>query len=457
MSSLSDYEDDMRFLLPQGIGVATEDIEKYRPGGFHPVHLGDRFDHSRYKIVHKLSSSGFSTVWLAQDTIEEKWVALKIVTAEHSKMVEEKTALSLSATSGLMTGIAPTFVTQCHRQFTFEGPNGRHLCLVLPVLGPSASDLSYGITSRLRPWLARKVGCETAKAVANLHSRGLCHGEADIYHLFGPPATGLLETESGEATGPEAPRYITETLDFLSCSINIIGHDIKLVDFDECFPAALPPTKMLGTPIDFLAPEVAVGLSASPASDVWALGCCLFRLRAGEGPFENPYEVTSPVGLIRYIIQTIGDMPSDWQQTLWDDDGQPTKDSSIGQPLCKWEDERPLKDLVYQIWDEPEGGVVHISTLKPENDCPSLSSDKRSIPLPPCFSDIAWKPTAVKVNNTYFRGYDSESEDLLTAMPKIPEHEAALLYDLLLKIFVYEPEKRITAAEMLNHPWFHIQ
>ena len=28
-------------------------------------------------------------------------------------------------------------------------------------------------------------------------------GEAEIYHLFGSPVTEVLETESGEPTGPE--------------------------------------------------------------------------------------------------------------------------------------------------------------------------------------------------------------------------------------------------------------
>ena len=39
-------------------------------------------------------------------------------------------------------------------------------------------------------------------------------------------------------------------------------------------------------------------------------------------------------------------------------------------------------------------------------------------------------------------------------MPKTPEHEATLLYDLLSKIFVYDPQSRIVAKEMLEHAWF---
>ncbi|CAI6079015.1 unnamed protein product [Clonostachys chloroleuca] len=44
-----------------------EGTDNYRPGGFHPVHLGDVLD-GRYHIFRKLGSGGQSTVWLARDS-----------------------------------------------------------------------------------------------------------------------------------------------------------------------------------------------------------------------------------------------------------------------------------------------------------------------------------------------------------------------------------------------------
>lgn len=275
--------------------------------------------------------------------------------------------------------------------------------------------------------------------------------EADIYRLFGSPETGVLETLSGEPAGPEAPRYIVKTLDFLSSTSNIIGHDVKLVDFDQCFAISSPPEKMLGTPVEFLAPEVAVGLPASPASDVWALGCCIFRLRSGEGPFSN-YEVTSPADLMRIVFQTLGSMPPEWEDTLWDYDGQPTKDPSKGKPFDPWEGERSLRDLVYRIWDQPDGDAIQTGRTWP--DRPMWGDDHK--PFPPYFWNMVWKPRAVKVDNVYLTGYNNEEEGLLEPMPRIDDHEASLLYDLLSKIFVYDPKRRPMANEILNHPWFHM-
>lgn len=61
----------------------SEDLEWYEPGWFHPVHLQDEYD-LRYSIVHKLGFGGFSTVWLARDSVGNEWVALKILASETS-------------------------------------------------------------------------------------------------------------------------------------------------------------------------------------------------------------------------------------------------------------------------------------------------------------------------------------------------------------------------------------
>lgn len=83
-------------------------------------------------------------------------------------------------------------------------------------------------------------------------------------------------------------------------------------------------------------------------------------------------------------------------------------------------------------------------------------SEDENKPYSQCFSDTVWKPTATKIDNIYLYGYDNETDALLEAMPMISENEAALLYDLLSKVFVYDPEKRVSAREMLSHPWFHM-
>lgn len=157
--------------LPVDLGD-TENLERYAPGGFHPTSLGDVYD-ERYRVGHKLGAGGFSTVWLVRDETERKWVALKIVVADHSAAIEAKYASSQHA--ALQCGSRAKLAIE-YRHFTIDGPNGRHLCLVLPVLGPSTSQLSCFLDSRMTPRLARKAAYQAVQALASLHAQGFCHG-----------------------------------------------------------------------------------------------------------------------------------------------------------------------------------------------------------------------------------------------------------------------------------------
>ena len=58
---------DLSNYRPCNLLHTQENLIKYLPGGYHPVHLGDNFKDGRYQIHHKLGWGGFSTVWLAKD------------------------------------------------------------------------------------------------------------------------------------------------------------------------------------------------------------------------------------------------------------------------------------------------------------------------------------------------------------------------------------------------------
>ena len=48
--------------------LATESVQAYKLGGYHPVLLGDTFKNDTYRILKKIGYGSFSTVWLARDT-----------------------------------------------------------------------------------------------------------------------------------------------------------------------------------------------------------------------------------------------------------------------------------------------------------------------------------------------------------------------------------------------------
>ena len=59
--------------------VDDEGADGYRPGGYHPVDVGDVY-HERYRVLKKLGWGHFSTVWMVEDmqSAAQKFLALKI-------------------------------------------------------------------------------------------------------------------------------------------------------------------------------------------------------------------------------------------------------------------------------------------------------------------------------------------------------------------------------------------
>jgi len=159
-----------------------EDIEDYVPGGFCPVHLGDTFADQRYKVIHKLGAGGFSTVWLARDGIEQRYVSLKILRAEDS---EECNELQIQQHLMSYTGDHPgcAHVTFLLDHFTCVSPNGSHTALVYAVAGPTLSKMYSRAgevrgNRRLRSERARKTALQTVQALDFVHSSGIVHGGA---------------------------------------------------------------------------------------------------------------------------------------------------------------------------------------------------------------------------------------------------------------------------------------
>lgn len=157
---------------------SDENREEYRKGGFHPVALFSTIgDSDRYRILHKLGYGGFSTVWLARDSIRNGYVAIKILKARVSHEPEGgelKHLQILQAAKPDHPGRERIAMPLDH--FHIEGPNGSHLCLIYPVFGPRANDLR--IIENFSAQSKRKMARQAAEGLAYLHANGIGHGGA---------------------------------------------------------------------------------------------------------------------------------------------------------------------------------------------------------------------------------------------------------------------------------------
>ena len=145
----------------------AEAIERYKPGGYHPVMIGDVL-HNRYQIVDKLGFGGYSTVWLAQDKHREEYVAVKVGIV-NSLSQEIKCLRALSASSA-----QPDQISSPLDEFEVHGPNGTHPCYTMV---PARCNLREASSNCLFPLdVARALVGGLTMAIAHMHSCGYIHG-----------------------------------------------------------------------------------------------------------------------------------------------------------------------------------------------------------------------------------------------------------------------------------------
>ncbi|XXH01504.1 hypothetical protein Hte_007864 [Hypoxylon texense] len=425
-------------------GIHLEDLEDYRPGGYHPVHIDDVLD-GRYHVAHKLGFGGYATVWLCRDTQEKRWNAVKIVTAEKSS--EECPELTLRP----VLEDSP-FAVLPERQFWIDGPNGRHLALVLPVLGPA---ISVVFQMAADDTAIHKLCRRMAEALLHLHDKGICHGDfrpANILHrmhsidsltkhqiwrLLGSPFSSeyhcTVSSKEGGDPGQYAPRYAIRTADMRRLQDWIIEDEIAVVDFGIAFDVSDPPKKAWGIPASYAAPELLFEGQPSFSSDIWALGCSILRLITDEAP-EN-----SVRGAVSWMELHLGPLPDEYR-LAWDrlykqgteeDDDFEEEDDYVYYGDLSWPKipTDPEMDKRYIVWTERDVQDVMARTEKNG------------------FTD----PLNSSVGSAREIGGFGASERREYRMPR---GEVLQLTDLLRRMFDYDPDERPDAATILEHPWF---
>jgi len=137
-----------------------EGIEDYKKGGYHPVFVGEVLN-GRYVIIQKLGWGHFSTVWLSRDTKYNTFVAIKVQkSASHylEAAFDEVEILQKAATNAknpeflkdlkeFYKDEKDEFTTDdCHvvqllNAFIYQGPYGRHFCMVFEILGVNLLEI----------------------------------------------------------------------------------------------------------------------------------------------------------------------------------------------------------------------------------------------------------------------------------------------------------------------------
>ncbi|EPS36230.1 hypothetical protein H072_10368 [Dactylellina haptotyla CBS 200.50] len=304
-SPISQAGNESRFnFIAQG-----EYVDNYRPGGYHPVHLGDLFCNDRYKVIRKLGFGAFSTVWLVHDTIFSGFAALKIKQA-HNSVDDQELIMLIHLQNSKLLDPSKEHVIRLQDHFYHEGPNGRHLCLVFELLGDNIyevlEDYSMEMTgngqelSKFPKSVAKKIIKDLLLGLNWLHINKVIHGDLQpgnfLSSMKGVSSLELedLETDADSAKvdvtridgKPDkwAPNYIVVPQGSPIEADEWPFFPVKLSDLGAGYFAPQPPTtEKIITPIALQSPELILrSCLLDTFVDIWSFGCMLFEMLVGE-------------------------------------------------------------------------------------------------------------------------------------------------------------------------------
>ena len=330
--------------------VDVEDLEGYMPGGYHPTLIGDTFCSGRYTIVHKLGFGGYSTIWLARDQQLQRYVSLKILVAGASQDSCESEILHV-----LMKGdpncVGRQFIPPLLDQFSFDGPNGNHRCLVGEPAGCSIASSKENSTNFMFPRdAARSIAAQLILGLSYLHANDVCHGgmfsqhsrwivsqsssqtdlhlhnfllrtanfdnlsTADLYERQGKPYEVPTRRVDGKPSTPHAPPRVAYPMVWNMPANKMADPELIISDYGTSFVVSQTPSPTLHTPALYSPPEVFFNepITIPTAADVWTLGVVLYDA-VGERPLFETF-AWDPDDIIAEMVNTLGRLPARW----WD-------------------------------------------------------------------------------------------------------------------------------------------
>ncbi|MEE9202267.1 MAG: protein kinase, partial [Dehalococcoidia bacterium] len=225
----------------------------------------ESFQGGRCQVLEKLGEGGKGIVFLCQDTVLDRKVAIKLIKGE---TLDPEGLLRLQREVQAMARLTHPNVVTIH---DMGQENGQHYLLLELMEG---GDVEHLIASspgkRLDAATAVRIGKEVSRALEHAHEHGILHRDVKPGNIW--------LTEKGVA---------------------------KLGDFGLAYlgggPRITQAGMMVGT-VAYMPPEVALGRQADARSDLYMLGATLYEMVTGRVPFPGD----DPV---RVIFSHVNDLP----------------------------------------------------------------------------------------------------------------------------------------------------
>lgn len=217
--------------------------------------------------------------------------------------------------------------------------------------------------------------------------------EVELEDIFREPTLDPILTTSGASPGPGAPGYIVKPIRNGDIDPFYLSDQLCITDFGEPYGPS-NPSAGLDTPMTISSPKLIFGKPIEGASDIWALGCILHKIK-----YRRPVsEMQCGTSEVEKCLAEFFGNPAETSWESWEGGDHWRESNLINNP--SWENDHGEKIGILKKW-YAEGLAV--------------------------------------------------SDEAISAMP---EDELDIYMNLLVKMLMYDPRDRITIESVKDHPWF---
>ncbi|KAF8867649.1 kinase-like protein [Gymnopilus junonius] len=260
------------------INREPEPSKRHKPGGYHPLEPGDLLN-DRYRVFHQLGWGLYSTVWLVRDIKDKQLSAVKVQIGDLTTYEGPQDELSklkiLRDTNPNSPG--HRHLSHLRDEFTIEGPNGAHICLVLDPM--------------------RRISKHVLTALQYVHA------ECRIVHTDIKGDNIMLASMPPESYKQSIDISIAELLT-LPFALSDFGSAVKVEE----------RSSELIQPVELRAPEVILKAVWDTKADIWNFGCLIYEFARGSKLFDPAWKneetgLDFPQTHLAQIVGVLGQFP----------------------------------------------------------------------------------------------------------------------------------------------------
>jgi serine/threonine protein kinase len=281
-----------------------------------------------YRLVSVLGVGGMGVVFQAQDEQLRRAVAIKVMRPERLTDANARQRF-------LREARAIAAIQHDHIVSVFQVGEDRDVpYFVMPLLRGCSLETRLQEQPQLELPQLLEIAIQAADGIAAAHAHGLIHRDIKPSNIWLERVEGLGLKVEGQAETASTLAPQPSTLSPQLC-IKLLDFGLARASQTEMGEALSEDGIVMGTPA-FMSPEQAAGTEVDHRTDLFSLGCVLYRMATGQLPFPGKSVtqqltalMTRPLPPIQELNAAIPEALSDLGQKLLERDREQRPTSAI--------------------------------------------------------------------------------------------------------------------------------